>query len=519
VALHRAAYLLYAERRRIAGGGVLVVGPSPVFMSYIERVLPSLGESEATLRSIGEVVDGVVAARSDPFDAAIVKGSLRMRRVLGRAARDAVPGAPEELRLYAGGRQLWLGPTELASVRDGVLRRGLRRNRARSDAVRALLDLLWRKASSPGGSRSRNDFDDDVRDRDAFVEFVDEWWPVLTPAQVLGWLGSRPRLERAARGILRPAEVEALARTWAGAGGDRELSVEDVALVDELHALLGEPPRPRVRPQDDAFDYDGVHELTTVADREYAARAPMPSAEQYDGYAHVLVDEAQDLSPMQWRMLGRRGRHASWTIVGDPAQSSWPDAGEATTARDAALGRRARRTFQLSTNYRNGREIFDLAASVIRQAIPDLELPRAVRETGHPPEHVVVDRDALADAVRRSVADLLGAVDGTVGVIVPAALLSDADGWLARVDDRTQESHVDGDGSGRIVVTTGLASKGLEFDAVAVVEPEEIAAESPVGIRTLYVALTRATQRLVTVGADGNYGEMVRNPVVPAPGY
>ncbi|MGH3490948.1 MAG: HelD family protein, partial [Actinopolymorphaceae bacterium] len=139
VALHRAAYLLYTERRRIAGGGVLVVGPSPVFMSYIERVLPTLGEHEATLRSMGEIVDGIVATRTDPFDVAVVKGSLRMRRILGRAARGPAPGAPEELRLYVGGRVLRLDAADLTEVRRTVLQRGGRRNRARGEAVRGLL--------------------------------------------------------------------------------------------------------------------------------------------------------------------------------------------------------------------------------------------------------------------------------------------------------------------------------------------------------------------------------------------
>jgi UvrD-like helicase C-terminal domain/UvrD/REP helicase N-terminal domain len=526
VALHRAAYLLYTERRRIAGGGILVVGPSPVFMSYIERVLPSLGEREAVLRSVGEVFDGTVARRSDGFAAAHVKGSLRMRRVLSRAARAEVPGAPEELRLYAGGRQIRVGARVLADVRQQVLRRGARRNRARGDVVRALLDLMWRQAAPAADGertgrlsadgRTRADFDEDVRDRDAFVDFVDRWWPVVTAHQVLGWLTDRDRLARAAAGVLRPAEIETLANSWAqpsepsqAAPQARSLAqppaqsamdgytVQDVPLLDELHALLGEPPRP-VRPPD-PYEYDGVREVTTAADRDgtnvSAEPAPHPTA-QYDGYAHVLVDEAQDLSPMQWRMLGRRGRHASWTIVGDAAQSSWPDRAEAEQAQDAALGRRPRRAFQLTTNYRNSREIFELAATVIRHEFPDAPLPEAVRATGHEPEDVVVGDARLADEVRRRSASLLEEVDGTVGVILPTARQDEGGAWL-----ETQTA-VAGE---RLVVTSGLASKGLEFDGVLLVEPLEIAGESPVGTRTLYVALTRATQRLVTIGTTPSW--------------
>ncbi|WP_020573569.1 HelD family protein [Actinopolymorpha alba] len=488
VALHRAAYLLYTDRRRIAGGGVLVVGPSPVFMSYIERVLPSLGEQEATLRSIGEIVDGVVARRHDPFEAAVVKGSLRMRQVLARAARSDAPGAPDQVRLYAAGRMLRLGPAELAAVRNDVLRRGSRRNRARADAVRALLAALWRKAAD-GSPVSRAEFEEELSDRDAFVEFVDAWWPILRPEQVLGWLSDRDRLARTTKGVLRPAEVDTLVASWAATEG---FSVEDVPLLDELHALLGDPPVPPP-PSAEPFEYDGVREVTTWADRDHAQRGRVDRGPQLDGYAHVLVDEAQDLSPMQWRMLGRRGRHASWTIVGDPAQSAWPDIAEAAAARDAALTRGTRRTFHLSTNYRNSAEIFDLAAGVIRRELPDLPLPEAVRQTGHPPTHLVIEATRRADAVRATVETLLDEVEGTVGVIVPQAREAEVSGWLADL------AAVHGD---RVAVATGLASKGLEYDAVAVVEPSEIASESPVGLRTLYVVLTRATQRLVTVGVD-----------------
>jgi hypothetical protein len=483
VALHRAAYLLYTERRRLQGGGVLVVGPSPVFMTYIERVLPSLGEHDATLRSVGEIVDGVVATRSDPFDVAVVKGSLRMRRVLSRAVREAAPGAPEELRLYAAGRQLRLDAGELATVRRAVTRRG-RYNRVRAEAARALVAALWRKVAAVEDSSdgmSREDFIADVTSKDAFWGFVQAWWPVLRPEQVLRWLADRDRLARAAQGLLRPDEIDALARSWSAGG---EWSVDDVPLLDELAALLGEPPAPP-RPQSDSDEDLGAREIGDV-NAETASSWPERAA---DGYAHILVDEAQDLSPMQWRMLGRRGRYASWTIVGDPAQSAWPDPAEAARARDAALGDRPRREFQLTTNYRNSAEIYELAADVIRTVDPQAALPRAVRTTGVHPTHQV--GDPLGDALREAVVRLLEEVEGTVGVILPRARHAEATTWLDGVaaDDR-------------VVVTTALASKGLEFDAAVVIEPEAIAGESPVGVRTLYVALTRATQRLVTVGGD-----------------
>lgn len=489
VALHRAAYLLYTERRRISGGGVLVVGPSSVFMSYIERVLPSLGEHEATLRSLGELVDGIAATRRDSSAAAAVKGSLRMRRVLGRAVRDGAPGTPQEFRIYAGGLIRRLNVRDLDRVRNDVLRRGAQRNRGRAEATRTLLAALW--SQGPSG-RSRSEFDDEVENSAAFGAFLDAWWPMLAPSVVFGWLADPDRLARYAKGALSPAEVSTLLASWDGA---KEPSVEDVPLLDEIDSLLGEVPRtgPEREPWDDFGD---VPELVSAFERQVRPEHSVRN----DGYAHVLVDEAQDLSPMQWRMVGRRGRHGSWTIVGDPAQSSWPDAPEATSALDAALGRRERRQFTLHTNYRNSAEIFAVAGRVIRQEFPSLELPNAVRATGLAPTHVVAGESELSSSVRAAVDSLLGEVAGTVGVIVATHRVEPVADWLEGVDPD------------RVSIVTALASKGLEYDGVVVVEPAEIVAESTTGIRTLYVVLTRATQRLITVGAEGAWSGLPASP-------
>jgi DNA helicase IV len=208
----------------------------------------------------------------------------------------------------------------------------------------------------------------------------------------------------------------------------------------------------------------------------------------------VVVDEAQDVSPMQWRMLGRRGRLASWTVVGDPAQTAWTgDPAELTRARDRALGGKRRHEYTLSTNYRNSAEIFDLAAAVIRRVSPDVELPRAVRSTGVPPEHRVVPGAALRDAVRDAAAAVLGDVEGTVGVIAPVTRCDEVAGWVGDL------------AAPRLQVVTSLEAKGMEYDGVVIVEPGQIRAESAAGVRTLYVALSRATQRLWTVGTDAGW--------------
>jgi hypothetical protein len=486
VALHRAAHLLYRDRRRFEGAGVLLIGPSPVFMSYVERVLPSLGEEAAELRSLGAVVDDITTDRLDPPALAARKGSLRMRRLLERALREGPPGAPDELRIVYGGEVLRVRAEELARIRRDLHSRVRAPNAAGLQVRQTLVGALW--AARPDGSTwSQRRFAEEVIDRTEFERFAQAWWPVLAPADVLGWLADPARVERAGRGWLSPAEASDLAGSWRGAPGD--LSVADVALVDELRALLGQAPRPRRRDAAVAagIDHagDDIRELSTVADRHFASPERPPRPDNYDGYAHVLVDEAQDISPMQWRMLGRRGQMASWTIVGDAAQSAWPDLDEADRARaDALRGKQVRR-FHLGTNYRNSAEIYEFAAALVRRAVPDADLPNAVRRTGQAPEHRVAPAGDLAGATASAVRDLLEAVEGTVGVITPADRLAAvrAAGWPSRVQ-----------------VVDGMRAKGMEYDGVVVVAPDEIAAESSAGVRVLYVALTRATHRLVTIG-------------------
>jgi DNA helicase IV len=235
-----------------------------------------------------------------------------------------------------------------------------------------------------------------------------------------------------------------------------------------------------------------VREVTTVDDQE-PRRLRTTTRTDDDPHAHVLVDEAQDLSPMQWRMLGRRGRYASWTVVGDPAQSSWPHAEEAEQARAEALGDKDAHTFRLSTNYRNSAEIYDFAARVARAAVDHPDLPDAVRRTGEPPQHRTVATGQLRDSVRAAVAEMRAAVEGTIGVVAPTVRRAEVGGWLT------------GETDARVRVLEPLDTKGLEFDAIVVVQPGEIAGESATGMRTLYVVLTRATQRLVTVSTDDSW--------------
>jgi len=508
VALHRAAYLLYTDRRRYEGGGVLVVGPSGVFMRYIERVLPSLGETAVALRSLGEVVDGMRATRHDEPAVADVKGSAVMAQVMRRAARLPAPGAPTEYRLFWYDDVLRLDPAQLSRLRRQLIGQG-RRNRQIPRIASTLMDALWRQVRSERGQdRGREKFNDDILSREDFLEFAVEWWPPVDAPMVLSWLQDPELLAQVSRGLLDPEQQRLLLKSW-NAG---DWSVEDIALIDELRYAVGDVPQ-RTDDDHELDDHIGgdLQELTTAAEREYGPSrgwAPPTHSIEDDPFAHVLIDEAQDLTPMQWRMVGRRGRAATWTIVGDPAQSSWPVPSESADARAAALEGKELHEFHLSTNYRNSSEIYQHAAAYAERVGLDADLPTAVRSTGIPPR-VLTGVTDLEATTRAEVAEIANQVAGTVGIVVPGARRSEVNSWLASWPEfatdapsaaASVDSSVSPSGEDRIVVLTGLDTKGLEFDGIVVVRPQEIEAESATGRATLYVVLTRATQLLTTIG-------------------
>ncbi|WP_193473428.1 HelD family protein [Streptomyces griseomycini] len=493
VALHRAAYLLYQDRRRYAGG-ILIVSPTPLLVAYTEGVLPSLGEEgQVAIRAIGSLVEGAEATLYDSPSVARAKGSSRMLKVLRKAARGALElnDSPERLRVVAFGRRLELEAGELADVRRAALGGTAPVNLLRPRARKLLLDALWERSGAANrhtdpelAAELRSSFDEDITSEDAFLAFLDAWWPELTPAAVLGAMADEKRLGRWSRRVLNPGEVRRIARSLQRDGH----SVHDIALLDELQAILGTPARPRKKREIDPLDQlTGLEELMPVREESQRERAERLAQERVE-YAHVIVDEAQDLTPMQWRMVGRRGRHATWTVVGDPAQSSWSDPDEAAQARDEALGTRPRRRFELTVNYRNPAEIAELASKVLALAMPGSRSPRAVRSTGVEPRFEVA-QGPLGETVRAEAARLLERVDGTVGVVVAMQRREEARRWLDGLGDR-------------VVALGSLEAKGLEYDATVVVSPAEIADESPAGLRVLYVALTRATRRLTVVSQE-----------------
>ncbi len=499
VALHRAAYLLYSDRRRYESGGILVVGPSAAYTSYIERVLPSLGEDTVTLRSLGDVVDAVSTERLDDPRAAAIKGSLKIRQILARAARDEVPDGPTELRAFVAGHAVRLTRPALEQVRTRALRQH-QRNLAHEALVQLLADAAFRQSQHP----DRAEFVDRFEDHLDVATFMESWWPQVDPREVLLWLADGERLTRYAAGVLDDAEVAVLRDSMQAALDTGSWSVADAALVDELAGRIGpmqDQPREErgfyeVEELDSLSDY-GVTEVQPVATPDRVERGytvtPATARERLlvgrvgrpEEYAHVLVDEAQDLSPMQWRMLGRRGRYASWTVVGDAAQSSWADAEESRTAREEAFGTQQRRLFHMDTNYRNAREIFDYAADRIRRTVPDADIPQAVRETGVHPVEASLDGDVRA-AVVEAVTAQLDAVEGPIAVITPAVHAAALAGLSS-------------DPSGRVQVVDPMSTKGLEYDATVVVDPDAIVAQSPGGERVLYVAMTRAAHRMTVL--------------------
>ncbi|HEY3681732.1 MAG TPA: ATP-binding domain-containing protein [Streptosporangiaceae bacterium] len=513
VALHRVAYLLFRHRQRFGGRGVLVIGPNPRFTRYIERVLPSLGEGGAVLRSLGDLVEGASASYHDSYELAQVKGEAAMTRVLRRAVADTPPGAPEELTVTYRGTVVRIEAKRLRTLRREVHRRRREANGARAFAASRLLDAVWERLTALGTDDARPlnraEVDADVRDQTAFTAFLSAWWPLRRPADVLATLADRARLARAAGRDIEAARVAALADGWATELPRGRYSYADIALLDELDVLLGRPPRPRRRPSDgddpsvvegydiftgeDLTSEDGaveLNEVTTYTQR--LERSRRVDAEDDDAgprpeYNHIVVDEAQDLSPLQWRMLGRRGPHATWTIVEDAAQSARADLEASTAARDTALGARRREEYELSANYRNPAEIAAVAARVLSRAVPGARPAAAVRPGGHPPAvHRVAGDTELAAAVSRAVEEDAARVDGTIAVIAAPGRASSLAGAAGE----------------RVQVLEALDAKGLEFDAVVIAAPEEIVAAAPTGERTLYVALTRATQRLAVITAD-----------------
>jgi len=467
VALHRAAYLLYTHRFPLEGQGVLVVGPNRVFLSYIEQVLPSLGEAGVEIAVLGDLVPHVRVAGSDPLPVARVKGDLRMARVLRKAVRDRQRPLREALRVPYGVQRLVVTPEESREIVAQARRRSRTHNAGRRLVEQMLFEALAAKTRD-------GDAVDVVRERTrrdpAVREALERMWPVLTPAELLNDLFGSPALLRsAARRHLEREEWELLRRERLRDATEVVFTPADVPLLDEALELLG--PRPR------HVEADSVRT-----------------------YGHIVVDEAQDLSQMELRMLDRRSLNGSMTVVGDIAQATGAWAHDSWDSVLAHLpDRRPPRMEELTIGYRVPGPIMELAAKVLPLAAPGLEPPTSIRHVGDEPVITQVPEDGLAAEIVETVRRELKAVGtGNVAVIAPESLVEDVDRALddAGIDHgRATRQGLDRQVT---VVPVGLA-KGLELDAVVVVEPGRILSDEARGAQALYVALTRSTKRLSIV--------------------
>jgi DNA helicase IV len=511
VALHRVAYLLYTQREQMERHGVLVVGPNPAFLSHISRVLPSLGESDVVFMTTGDLVPGLRVTAEDTPEAARLKGSLKILDVLAAAVADRQRLPEHPLPVELGDVTVRIDAETAQWAREEARESGLPHNEARAVFTEIVTYVLTERAIARIGrgwltredrqawQQLRADLLKELAENDGFTAALDELWPVLTPETLLAPLYTSPERLRAA------GADQALLR---GDGDGGAWTVSDVPLLDELVDMLGRDKaaeqaaeqaaeRKRkaeaeyaagamdilVKRQDSMDDEDHLFATDLLYAEDLADRfvehdtrelAERAAADRDWTYRHVVVDEAQELSEMDWRVLMRRCPIRSFTVVGDLAQRR---SVAGATAWDTMLapympGRWVYRS--LSVNYRTPAEIMTVAAALLAEFAPGVQPPESVRANGVQPWSRRVTEDELPAAIEEFVRDEAGR-EGTSVVIGPPGV------------------------PGAVAPSQ---TKGLEFDAVLVVEPQRILADGPRGAAELYVALTRATQRLGVLHQD-----------------
>ncbi|GAA2655542.1 HelD family protein [Streptomyces vastus] len=525
VALHRAAYLLYEHRELLAKRAVLIVGPNPAFLGYIGEVLPSLGETGVLLSTVGELFPGVHATASDTPEAAAVKGRADMADVLAAVVRDR-EALPDPVIGIEHDRDILLLDDDLVRVaRERTREARLPHNAAREVFEGHILNILTdmvaeRIGTDPYDGSNLLDASDITQIRDELAEnpevwsAIDQLWPRVTPRRLVADFLAEPD------GHVPEADADAIRRPVT-----RAWTTADVPLLDEAAELLGEDDRParaaaeREREQQVAYaqsvldisyasrtyefedkeegDPEGAEVLSAhdiidaerMAERheedDHRSAAERAAADRTWAFGHIIVDEAQELSPMAWRLLMRRSPTRSMTLVGDPAQTA--DAagvGSWSGILHPYVQDRWEHT-RLAVNYRTPSEVMDVAAAVVRAEDPGFEPPSSVRSTGVRPWARATDD--LPGAVAKAVAELTPE-EGRLAVIAPRDLHR---ALAARLDGVTAGGEPDLTRS--VVLLDPRQAKGLEFDSVLVVEP------SRYGTSDLYVALTRATQTLGVV--------------------
>jgi DNA helicase IV len=442
VGLHRASWLLFTHREQLRR--VLVVGPNPLFMDYVSHVLPALGEEAVEQRAVSELLDGIVAERAEAEDVAELKADPRLSEVVQRAVELTVKPAPEELVLYADGVFVSVKEREVQEMLDEALDAGLALAPARERFRMALLRRFYERYGELLGPRALRSFDDlerALRKGGFLTKYLDRVLPLPRAEKVVARVLTSPStLAEAAGGVLSREEQKLLLRDRPRRASELRWSPHDLPLLDVARTLVDGPART---------------------------------------YGHVIVDEAQDLSPMQLLMVSRRTVDGSLTMLGDVAQATGPVTYGRWQELEPYLPPDAEvHVEELRHAYRVPAEIMELALPLLDRIAPDVEPPLAYRQGGAPPKLVRVDADALMTAASHEAAAF---EDGLLAIIGPRSLVE------SQVLDETY-------------VLTAREAKGLEFDHVVVVEPALIVEEGGQrGLRELYVALTRPTKTLVVV--------------------
>lgn len=525
VALHRAAYLLYAHRRTLERSGVLIVGPSPVFLSYIDQVLPSLGETGVVTATVADLVPGIRADGDEPDHVAAIKGRPEMSTVVARAVRARQRVPDEDVPIDVDGVPVVVRRTDVADAITRARRSGRPHNQSRVVFVRDMLsrlaDQYLAHTGHSLGAEDRADVTEELRTtREVRIALNLAWMP-LTPQRLIEDLFTKPNRLAVAGRELDDEDRTALLREpgapWTPA---------DVPLLDEAAELLGEDDQAqRAQAAEDerrrSADVEyarqvlrssgagGLVSAELLAER-FAESGPAgttaerAAADRTWTYGHVVVDEAQELSPMAWRMLLRRCPTRSMTVVGDLAQTSAPSAAADWATRLDPVLKGSWRAAELTVNYRTPAAIADAAQRMAAERGLVTSPLTSAREVADAVRVVVADD--IASATVRAAADAIGEVtdsvdptaSGRVALIASSGRIAEL-GPVVRSElagaVRTTGSLLEAP----LVLMSPRAAKGLEFDIVILVEPEEVAASS---LGDLYVAMTRPTRALVVVASS-----------------
>ena len=471
VALHRAAYLLYTHRFPLEDQGVLVIGPNRIFLRYIERVLPSLGEAGVEQVILADLIPDATFGGRESSDVARVKGQKKIARVIEKAISDRERPLREDVVLPFGTGYARLRVEESVNIVKAARRRFHRHNAGR----RFVENEVWSAMAATVRSGAEvEDVREALRESSEMRAVFERMWPLLTPTQLLHDLfGSKALLKLAAQGTLPEAEYLLLHRERSESVNEVRWTTADAALLDEARHLLGPKPRRNGK-------IDDADEIRT--------------------YGHIVVDEVQDLTPMQLRMVTRRSLSGSMTVVGDIAQATGPlAANDWNDVLEHLPSKKDPRVVGLSVGYRIPAQIMELADKVMLAATPGLRAPRSVREGDEGPEIIPVAADAsLIDAVVACAADVTARGGGRAAIICAEDSIEAISQSLNAAGIKHGLARAAGLDQDLSIVPATMA-KGLELDDVIVVEPAAVVAEDPQGLRLLYVTLTRSTRSLSIV--------------------